>query len=77
MESVWLTNSRVRSSLRVVEDLGGWPDLDDAASVQKGDPVGNLAGEPHLVGGHHHGHAGAAQLADQLHHPAYGFRIER
>src|SRR4051794_31113792 len=38
------------------EDLGRRALLEDAALVEEGDLLGDLAGEAHLVGGDDHGH---------------------
>src|SRR3954469_3505237 len=47
------------------EDLGGWALLEDAAFVEEGDLVGDLAGEAHLVGGDHHRHPLPLQIPDR------------
>ena len=40
--------------LRVRQDLGGRPGLDDAAAVHHGDPLGALRGEAEIVGDEQH-----------------------
>ena len=48
--------------LRVADHLIGGSLLHDVAAVHEQDPVCNLAGEAHLVGHDHHGHAGLSLI---------------
>jgi hypothetical protein len=50
--------------------------LDDAALVHEDHPVGNLAGEAHLVGDAHHGHAFLGQLDHHVEHLVDHLRVE-
>ncbi len=51
--------------------------LDDPPFRQEQDPVGDVAGEVHLVGDDEHGHAVGGKLAHDPQHLAHQFRIER
>ena len=50
------------------EDLIRVTFLQDASLVQEQHSRGDIAREPHLVGGDDHGHAGGCQLADDVEH---------
>jgi hypothetical protein len=60
----------------VVEQLVGRAVLQDAAAVEEADPVGDLAGEAHLVGGDQHGHAALLQLGDHVEHLPHQLGVE-
>ena len=51
--------------------------LDDLALVHEDHAVRDLAGETHLVGDDHHGHAFAGEVDHDVEHLADHFRIER
>ena len=59
------------------EDLRRGAPLEHHALVQEADLVGDLAGEAHLVGGDHHRHAVALQVADHAQHLAHQLGVER
>src|SRR3954452_2400103 len=63
-------------ALRVGQDLFRLADLGDPPVVQEGDPVGDLAGEAHLVGRGQHRHPRLFQLADRRQHLADQLRVE-
>ena len=67
----------VSGSLRVVEHLLGRADLEQPALVQEADPVGDLAGEAHLVGGDQHRHALVLERPHRREHLADELGIER
>ena len=52
-------------------------DLHDLARVHEDHPVGHAAGEPHLVGDHHHGHALLGEVGHDLEHLVDHLRIQR
>src|SRR6185503_15549116 len=60
-----------------LEDRGGRALLHDGALVHEHDPVRRVAGKPHLVADHDHGHAALPQGAHDLEHRAHQLRIER
>ena len=49
-------NCRVRSSVGSLSTCSGGPSSSTRPSCEEADPVGDVAGEAHLVGGEHHGH---------------------
>ena len=59
------------------EDLGRLALLGDHAMVHEHDPVGDLAGEVHLVGHDQHGHAARGEVAHHGQHLADQLRVER
>ena len=63
--------------LRVAEHLLGRAAFPDHAVVEEADLVGDVAGEPHLVRGQHHGHAVALEVAYHRQHLADQLRVER
>ena len=73
-ENVKETTRAIRG--RVREEFARRVDLDDAALVHEDDPVGDRAGEAHLVGDDEHGHAGASELENDVEDLAHHFRIE-
>lgn len=50
--------------------------LDDFATVEEQDPVGDLTGEGHLVGDDHHGQALAGEVPHDAQNLAHPFGIE-
>ena len=62
--------------LRIVEHRLGRAFLDDRAFIHKCDPVGGLAGKPHLVGDDDHGRSVGGQFLHQVEDTADRFRVE-
>ena len=56
----------MRGSSRRRQDPFGRALLEDHAVVEEADPVGDVAGEAHLVRGDHHRHPAGGELADHL-----------
>ena len=54
------------SADRLASTGAGGSDLGDTAGVDERHPVGDLAGEPHLVGDRDHRHAGAGEVAHDV-----------
>src|SRR3954453_12960334 len=63
--------------LRLGGDLLRRPVLQDHPFVEEADPVRDVTGEAHLVGGDQHRHAARGQFADHLEHLRDELRIER
>src|SRR3954453_9031350 len=62
--------------LRLGKDLLRRALLQDHAFVEEADPVSDVTGEAHLVGGDQHRHAARGQFADHLEHLRHELRIE-
>jgi hypothetical protein len=62
---------------RVLEEVLGGADLDDLAVGHEDHPVGDLAGEAHLVGDDDHRHAGLGQLLHRVEHLVDHLGVER
>ena len=62
---------------RIAENFRRRAFLGDATLVEEADPVGQVAGEAHLVRGEHHGHAIVAQLAQHVEHLAHKLGVQR
>ena len=70
-------NWRVRGCAGSPSTCAGGPDSSTRPPSRKHHPVGDLAGEAHLVGGQHHRHALALEVADHRQHLADQLRVER
>ena len=67
----------VRSCLGGLEDLARRPLLDDLALVEHHHPVGDVAGEAHLMGDAEHGDVGRlGELSEHREHPGHEFGVE-
>ena len=67
----------VRSSRGLDEHLGGQPVSTTTPLVHEHDRVGDLAGEPHLVGDHDHRHPVSRERAHHVEHVADELGVER
>src|SRR3546814_2751202 len=63
--------------LRVVEELLRLVLLDDLAAIHEDHPVGDLAGEAHLVSDAKHGHAALGEVHHDVEHLGDHLWIER
>ena len=70
-------NAFVRSCLRVGEHLAWRPAFHDHAGVHEHQLVGDLSGEPHLVGDDDHRHAFLGKLFHHREHFADQLRVKR
>ena len=61
-QSTWARNRRSRGCSARSKIASGGPASSTTPPVHEGDGVGDLPGEAHLVGDHHHGHAGGGQV---------------
>ena len=67
----------MRSLLRVVEDLGRRPLLDDDAAVHEDDARRDVAREAHLVGDDEHRHAALGEVLHDVEDAAHELGVER
>ena len=76
-DRIWPRKLRVRSRLRIAEELLRRRHLDDLAPVHEDHPVGDAAGEAHLVRDAEHGHAVFGEADHGVEHLLDHLRIER
>jgi len=70
-------NTCARSLRGLPKKIGGGGVLDDLALVHEHHAVGDLAGEPHLVRDHHHGHALGRERYHDVEHLVDHLGVER